>query len=86
MQSQEWASAPLMENVNCPPGLEYLLHVDQIGVQHFSTLVGLPRPSIQPYRFQYLSNSNQLRLDQIWLLYTIDTATDRLVFGHGRAN
>ena len=38
MQSQEWASAPLMENVNCPPGLEYLLHVDQIGVQHFSTL------------------------------------------------
>ena len=46
----------------------------------FIALVGPPRPSIQPYRLQYLSNSNQLRLDQIWLLYTIDTASDRLVF------
>ena len=29
MESQECTSSPLMENVNCPPGLEYLLHVDQ---------------------------------------------------------
>ena len=69
MGQQQWASAPQAQAPsNCPPGLEYLLHVDQLLVKQQVELLEA---------FTGFETNNKYKV--IILQFVIDDRTIRLI-------